>query len=158
MTVALRLISDDSYSDSKQRPGNGYAPRHGAEADYKPTILVVEDEPLIRLAAADFLRDAGYRVLEASDAPEAQVILGSGEPIELMFSDINMPGQMDGVELAAWLLQKHPDVKVVLTSGVAHNARRVGQLQKVGFLPKPYEETRVLQLFANLLTLSTTAS
>lgn len=158
MSVALRLISNDPSSfGSAQKPGNGHGPRNGEGSEYKPTILIVEDETLIRLAIADFLRDAGYRVLEAASAPEAQVIIGSGEPIELVFSDINMAGPMDGVELAEWLQQKHPGVKVVLTSGVAHNARRAGRLPTVAFLTKPYEERAVLQLFASLLTLSSTA-
>jgi CheY-like chemotaxis protein len=111
----LRLVADNT-SDRGGAHGIG-APKTSNGHHRKPTILVVEDEILIRLATADFLRANGYRVLEASNADEALAILAAGEPIELVFSDVNMPGQMDGEDLAEWIKQSFPDVKVILTSG-----------------------------------------
>jgi CheY-like chemotaxis protein len=155
MRPALRLVSEDSSSFSfSHQSGNGQSSKSGNGEGHKPTILVVEDETLIRLATADFLRGAGYRVLEAGDAAEATLIIGAGEPIELVFTDINMPGQFDGNELAIWLQQKFPDVKIVLTSGVQHNTQRVANLKPITFIAKPYEYDELLQLLAQMLKLS----
>jgi CheY-like chemotaxis protein len=155
MSTSLRLVSGAFSSDgANHKSGNGRSAQLGSGGDYKSTILVVEDETLIRLATADFLREAGYRVLEAGDASEAQVIIGSGEPIELVFSDINMPGALDGVELASWLAQRHPDVRIVLTSGIGHNAHRAAEVPSTVFIPKSYEDREVIRLFQSLLNMA----
>lgn len=159
MSMSLRLVSGAFSSDGvSSKSGNGHHPRSGSAQDYKPTILVVEDETLIRMATADFLRGAGFRVLEAGDAAEAQVIIGAREPVELVFSDINMPGTLDGVELAAWLAQRHPDVRIVLTSGVAHNAHRAAEVPSTVFIPKPYADQDVIRLFQSLLNMASRAT
>jgi CheY-like chemotaxis protein len=100
-------------------------------------VLVVEDEILVRSLVAEFLRQAGYTVIEASNAAEAVAIFGTGRTIDLVFSDVEMPGPnpMDGVGLALWISQHLPGVDVILTSGYRHDAQAVGA--KV-FLPKPY--------------------
>jgi len=116
MHPALKLVSDNASSG--RGPGENRSnskPRNGHK--HKPTLLVVEDEILIRLATADYLRENGYRVLEASNASEALSVFAAGEPIELVFSDINMPGRMSGNVLADWIHQQFPDVKVLLTAG-----------------------------------------
>lgn len=83
-----------------------------------PTILVVEDEVLLRLEVAEYLRAQGFRVLEAADADEALKLLSSSsERIELLFSDVNMPGSTDGLGLARWVRENQPWVEVILTSG-----------------------------------------
>lgn len=81
------------------------------------TILVVEDEPWIRLITSDHLRDHGWTVLEADCASAAIAVLESGESVDLVFSDIQMPGEMDGVGFAQWLRQNHPAIRILLTSG-----------------------------------------
>lgn len=116
-----------------EQPG---MPRGANGPERAATILVVEDEILIRLAVADFLREQGYRVLEAASGNEAQKVLASAEPVELVFSDVNMPGAVDGLGLAAWIRAEHPDVQVILTSGVA-GAVRAGR-QIASFFEKPY--------------------
>ena len=81
------------------------------------TVLVVEDEGLVRLDAAESLREAGFAVLEATDAAEALEIFLGREDIDVLFTDINMPGEMDGLELARRVHDCRPGVRLVLTSG-----------------------------------------
>jgi DNA-binding NtrC family response regulator len=127
----LRLVSNDPprtslpTNHSASKPGNGHK-----EAS---TVLVVEDEILVRMPVAEFLRDSGYRVIEASGATEAQMVIQSGEPVEVVFSDINLLGEMNGIDLAKWIKRKYPDVIMILTSGVTTVDSR-----EAFFLPKPY--------------------
>ncbi|MFC5085869.1 response regulator [Microvirga arabica] len=84
-----------------------------------PTILVVEDEVLVRLVIADYLRECGYKVYEAVNAGEAlEVLQSSRVPIDVVFSDVQMPGEIDGFGLARWVRANKPGVQVILTSGV----------------------------------------
>lgn len=110
------------------------------------TVLVVEDETLIRLAAADYLRDCGYRVLETASAREARRLFAAGEPIDLVFSDIDLGRDIDGFVLARWIRQHHPHVRILLVSGVR---RAVGleQLSDGPFMTKPYS---YVELAANI--------
>lgn len=121
---------------------------HGAAADRIATILVVEDDILVRMAAADHLRDSGHRVLEAADAEEARSLLRASEPIALVFSDVNMPG-MDGLELARWIAAELPGVKVVLTSGDPSNAAAAQSISH--FLAKPYDLDALRRLIERLV-------
>ena len=118
-------------------------------ATREPAVLVVEDEILIRSAVAEFLRDAGYRVIEAASADEAVAVFASRTQIDLVFSDINMPGTMDGVGLVRWIADHHPGIHVILTSAISH-ARRAGQ-SGAGFLPKPYRLAEIVRRIASLL-------
>jgi len=106
------------------------------EAARHRAVLLVEDEILIRSAVAEFLRSAGYRVIEAANAAEAVAVFASGTPIDLVFSDVTMPGAMDGVGLARWVAGHHPGIRVILTSAISH-ARRAGEIG-AAYLPKPY--------------------
>ena len=103
----------------------------------RTTVLVVEDETLIRLAAADYLRDCGYRVLETASAREARRLFAAAEPIDIVFSDIDLGRDIDGFVLARWIRQHHPHVRILLVSGVR---RPVGleQLSDGPFMTKPY--------------------
>ncbi|HLW92552.1 MAG TPA: response regulator [Roseiarcus sp.] len=84
------------------------------------TILLVEDEALIRMGVAEFLRECGYRVHEASNAPEAMDMLNSRLPVDLVITDIYMPtpSGVDGLALAKWIRSRHPEMEVIVTSGV----------------------------------------
>ncbi len=86
------------------------------------TILVVEDEILIRMVLADELRVAGYRVLEALNADEALAILRGGAHIDLLFTDVQMPGSMNGHALARVTKSEFPEIKIVVGSAQALNA------------------------------------
>jgi DNA-binding NtrC family response regulator len=134
-----------STGDGKAVDG-GLHPKNGARRI--STILVVDDEILTRLAAADHLRDDGYRVLEAAYAEEARTLLRASEPIELVFSDINMPG-MDGITFPQWIAKEFPDVKVVLTSGDPRNADSARAAAH--FLAKPYDLDTLGRLIKRLL-------
>jgi CheY-like chemotaxis protein len=104
------------------------------------TILVVEDDADIRALAVEYLTIAGYRVLSAGDGSAAMATLESGVAVDLVFSDIVMPGGLSGTELAARARRLRPGIKVVLTSGYAqHPAAQPATLGEVdGFLAKPY--------------------
>jgi DNA-binding NtrC family response regulator len=108
----------------------------------RATVLIVEDELLIRWAIAEHLQECGFTVLTASTAGEAIEALGTYKgQIDLVFSDVRMPGSMDGIGLAAWLKENRPGVGVILTSGdtQAHDVanelcNHVGEIVR-----KPYD-------------------
>jgi two-component system, response regulator PdtaR len=103
----------------------------------QPTVLVVEDEILIRTAVAEYLRISGYAVVEAADAAEAVTVFEAREPIDVVFCDVDMPGTMDGLSLARWIKQHHSTLPVLLTSGrgIAASAAERGNFL---FVSKPY--------------------
>ena len=90
------------------------APDHSA---ITPTVLVVEDEMLLRMRAVDMVEDAGYTPVEAVDAAQAVAILESRSDIALLFTDIQMPGSMDGLRLAHAVRERWPPIKIILVSG-----------------------------------------
>ncbi len=122
--------------------------------DAEPVVLVVEDEVLIRIAAADHLRHCGFKVAEASSAAEAQELILAGLAVDLVFSDITMPGQMDGVALAHWLHEHLPGVPVVLTSGVTSSldAAKQACLNVHSYEPKPYGYDGIVSTIRAALT------
>ncbi len=104
------------------------------------------------MAVAQYLRTCGYEVVEASHAAEAIEVLSSATPVDLVFSDVHMPGGMDGFGLATWVRQNYPAVKVILTSGVARTAEKAGDLCAQGpMLRKPYGEGELVRLIRKLL-------
>jgi CheY-like chemotaxis protein len=110
------------------------------------TILVVEDEVLIRLMISEYLREFGYKVVEARNAAEATRILQSDEPVEIVFSDIRMPGDMNGIGLAQWIGRNKPGVGVVLTSAHVQPKDLAGQAcADAPFVEKPYVPYTVLK-------------
>ena len=82
-----------------------------------PVILIVDDEPLLRMLAVDIVEEAGFVALEAKDADEAIVILESRFDIVLLLTDVNMPGSMDGLKLAHAVRNRWPPVKIIVVSG-----------------------------------------
>jgi CheY-like chemotaxis protein len=118
------------------------------EAETRCTILVVEDEVLVRMMIADQLRDAGYTVVEAAGADEALNVLAHVFDVKLVLSDIQMPGSMDGVEMARMVRSAYPTMKIVLTSG--HSAA-VNAAEHDGFFPKPYDAAKIISHIGTLL-------
>ena len=106
------------------------------------TILLIEDEALIRMATAAMLEDAGYRVVEAMNADEALVTLGEGQQIDIVITDVQMPGRLDGLELVEIITEKYPHILSLVTSGRAslREARDCGAKK---FLTKPYTATAI---------------
>ncbi|MEJ1935149.1 response regulator [Nostoc sp. NIES-2111] len=99
------------------------------------TILLVEDEALIRTVMAEGLRDEGFTVIEAADAAEALAVLAAGLQVDVLFTDVRMPGTMDGLALARVVARTRPDIGVIVTSG--HLVERPSELEEP-ILPKPY--------------------
>jgi two-component system, response regulator PdtaR len=105
-------------------------------------VLVVEDESLLRTAAADMIEDAGFEVVQAGSADEAIEILEQRPDIHVVFTDIQMPGSMDGLKLAKFVRGRWPPIKIIATSG--RFIPREGDLPEGGvFLPKPYSPKAV---------------
>jgi CheY-like chemotaxis protein len=116
-----------------------------------PTVLIVEDEVLIRMSVADYLRHCGYRVIEANNADEAVEIL-TGAHVDVVFTDVNMPGSRDGFGLARWVRRERPGVKVIITSGVGRATQEAAKLCEDGpLLDKPYVHEELEQRIRRLL-------
>jgi two-component system, response regulator PdtaR len=113
-------------------------------------VLVVEDEVLIRMSLVDELEDAGFQVLEAGTADEALKMLAAHPQIEAVFTDIDMPGSMDGMKLAKFVLQSRPDMAILLTSGYL-KVPKDDLPDQVAFLPKRYDLSRVANHLRGLL-------
>ena len=113
------------------------------------TVLVVEDEVLVRFDTADMLREAGYLVLEAANADEAKSLLKTFPEIALVFSDIQMPGSMDGAEFAHFVRENYPEIQVMLTSGTVKLPEEVDAATP--FFAKPYKPTDVVKRIDELL-------
>jgi CheY-like chemotaxis protein len=112
-------------------------------------VLVVEDEPLIRLGLASTLEDEGYQVLEASNASEAVRALERHPEIEFVITDVNMPGAMDGVELARSVRARDPAVHLIIVSG-ARNVSGDDLPDRAVFLSKPYQDLTLLRTMARM--------
>jgi DNA-binding NtrC family response regulator len=106
-----------------------------------PAVLVVEDEVLIRLVIADYLRECGFKVYEAGTAEEAIEILESNQAtINLVFSDIRLPGDMNGFALGQWIRTNRPGLPILLTSGDAKKSDAAKELcENEPFFAKPYD-------------------
>jgi DNA-binding NtrC family response regulator len=104
----------------------------------QPVVLVVEDDVLVRFTIADYLRDARYAVIEAANANEALEVFKCGEPVDVVFTDVQMPGAMDGLVLTLWVYEHHPDVQVLVTSGQGDTALSSGLIADDAFFAKPY--------------------
>jgi CheY-like chemotaxis protein len=110
----------------------------------RPVVLVVEDEPLLRMDAVDMVGKAGYRVVEASNATEAVRILEERLDIRVVLSDIDMPLGLDGMKLAALVRDRWPPIEIILVSG--HERPRVADLpSRTVFFSKPYRESDVIE-------------
>jgi CheY-like chemotaxis protein len=117
------------------------------------TVLVVEDEVLIRMAISEYLRECGYRVIEAANADEALIVLQ--EPaltIDVVLSDVEMPGSIDGFGLSLWVRQHRQGLEVILVSSPKRAADAAADLCESGpMLSKPYEPQIVVEHIRRLL-------
>jgi CheY-like chemotaxis protein len=108
-------------------------PEHPAPPE---TILFVEDEALVRMDMAEFLRECGDRVHEAANAGEAVQAPESKFAVDLVCTDINLPEGMDGLELVEWIFANRPGVRIVVTTGAAPRTEIPRSVEPL--LPKPY--------------------
>ena len=111
-------------------------------------ILVVEDEALLLYSIADDLREQGFEVIEARNAAEALVALAGNPRINFLFTDIDMPGSMDGLALAAAVRNRWPPVKILVTSGKGRPSP--SDLPDGAFLSKPYTAEAISEFFDRL--------
>jgi CheY-like chemotaxis protein len=110
---------------------------------FSPVVLVVEDEELLRMLATDMLEDHGLTVVQAATAEEALPILEDRDDIGVLFTDVNMPGRMDGLSLAAHVAERWPHIRLVVTSG--RQGLTNNQLPDDGqFVQKPYRQSQLL--------------
>lgn len=119
-------------------------------SNIKAAVLVVEDEAVIRLAAMDLVESAGYEAVEAKNADEAIRILEARTDIRVVFTDIDMPGTMDGMKLAHFVRDRWPPIRIVVASGmtiVSESQLPTGSR----FFSKPYEGGSILSALAELL-------
>jgi CheY-like chemotaxis protein len=119
------------------------------------TVLVVEDDVLVRLVIAGYLRECGYRVLEAASADEAVRLLARGEAhVDVVLTDVEMPGEMDGFALAHWVRRERPGVEVVMAGTPARAADAAGELCEQGLTPtRPDSPHAVLARIRRLLAM-----
>jgi DNA-binding NtrC family response regulator len=116
------------------------------------TILVVEDDILVRMPISQYLRDCGYKVIEAANADEAvQVLLHKETVVHVVFSDIEMPGAVDGFGLAKWIREHRSGLDVLLTGTVSRAVESAKDLCEQGPLPKPYQAQAVHHHIRRLL-------
>jgi CheY-like chemotaxis protein len=121
----------------------------GLEKSKRPVVLIVEDEFLLRMDAVDMIEAAGFDVVEAANADEAIAILENRLDITVVFTDIQMPGSMDGLKLAQAVRGRWPPIKIVATSGQISVSQR--DLPEGGrFLPKPYSPNQITGVLREL--------
>ncbi|AVE05645.1 response regulator [Pseudomonas palleroniana] len=117
----------------------------------QPAILVLEDDEIIRALMVDVLEDFGARVTSFPSADEGMIYLERGDaPVDLIVSDIQMPGLLNGYDLSKVVAHRWPSVPVVLTSGNTKLAAELGK--SVRFLPKPWSVEHLLQCVQGALT------
>ena len=115
----------------------------------RPTVLLVEDEVLIRLMIADELRGQGLQVLEASNADEALTILESSLAVHLLFTDVRMPGRMDGLALAKLAQARFPRLKLIIAS--SREPEEPSRASADAFISKPYDLNQVVEQVEKIL-------
>jgi two-component system, response regulator PdtaR len=144
----------DDLLDASLGAGNS-----GVEAPFPPmsvrnrtvTMLLVEDETLVRRLMADILGDAGFRVIKAANVGMALNWLEADEDVQVLFTDVHMPPGIDGLELARRVHERWPEVRLVIASGLARP--RAEEIAGRGtFIPKPCRPERVVQAIEQAAT------
>ena len=110
----------------------------------RAVVLIVEDEPLVRMMVIELFQDEGFEVLEAANADQALGIFGERDDVALLFTDVEMPGSIDGYALARWVHANRPAVKTMIVSGRA--LPRAGDVPDgAAFVGKPYDHEDVMR-------------
>jgi DNA-binding NtrC family response regulator len=127
-----------------------HALSHGVTSQFSHTILLVEDEEGLRICVAEYLEECGYRVFEAGNVAEAKAVLDGDTTVDLVFSDVNLPGEETGFDLEKWLRLYRPRTKVILTSGSPHATEKTKYLHEP-LMPKPYLYASMLRRIQTVL-------
>ena len=115
------------------------------------TVLVVEDDAMINLTTVDTIREQGYFVLSAADADEALLVLAAHPEVNVLFTDIKMPGSIDGLALAGLTRRDYPLIEIVIASGTLCPSRDE-MPARATFLPKPYSVKQIAETLGALMT------
>jgi PAS domain S-box-containing protein len=148
-SIVLEEVEDIGISDISSRSERLDDLLKGTE-----TVLVVEDETRVRRVTVRDLSRLGYTTIEAENADIARAIIESGVKIDMLFSDVLMPGKMDGHMLALWTQERYPEIKVILTSGFSRGRADTAEDQTPSFLMirKPYDMREVAKQFRNIFS------
>jgi CheY-like chemotaxis protein len=144
MVIGLIRIAEDARKHPMGADQGKQLPQEGSA---NHTVLIVEDEVLVRLMIAEELRSAGYGVIEAANADEALDVLAHISSVSLIISDIRMPGSIDGVRFARLVRSEYPATPIVLTSGNFPNST----VDHDGFFLKPYDPRKMIDHVKTLL-------
>jgi len=150
MTVDAARASFHSLAEALQR----VALARSAEAGRGPTrlvIMVVDDEPMLRELGSAVLQEAGYLVVEAPNAIKALEVLEAGLRVDVLFTDVQMPGEMDGLELVQRVRRRWPAIKLLVTSG---KAAPIALPTDGRFLAKPYLVADLLEQIDDMMALA----
>lgn len=151
--ILLSLLAKTSRSCPTELVGSALTFQQTPEVNmYQRTVLVVDDEPLIRMGLADCLADEGYAVLEAANVLEAVAVLGRHQ-IEALITDVDMPGALNGFDLARLVVSYEAGVAVIVTSG-GHTAAEIDE-DRICFLAKPYKTEIILDELEKRISSST---
>ena len=148
-TVSMYLPRTRSGREKPAVSRDPTGPHGGGEE----SILVVEDQEEVRESAVALLKELGYRVVAAEDGPTALKSLENGQTVDLLFTDVVMPGGLDGVALADRIRKRVPDIKVLFTSGFTQNTILPDGIfgEKAAWIAKPYREAELAERVRNLL-------
>ena len=126
--------------------------RSNGGSTHRPAVLLAEDELLVRMLAEETLTQAGFVVHSTESADEALALLREGLIVDLLVTDIRMPGQMDGIDLARAVLQATPALPVIITSGFTDRQSALNDpLKLITFFPKPYDPSLLMSVAAALV-------
>lgn len=142
MLGVRRLTSGDEIGPVA-RGGSGLPAANANNRSRRGTVIVVEADAVVRLATAEGLRDADFRVIETGTAEEARDALQAGQTVAAIFADIDLPGMWQGTHLAAWTRAHFPRVKTILTSGAFHTVSGLKGCDR--FVPKPYQPKEIAE-------------
>jgi CheY-like chemotaxis protein len=152
-TIAGAGHADLEIRELKQYPklnASEGARRMGLEESKRPVVLIVEDEFLLRMNAVDMIESAGFDVVEAANADEAIAVLERRFDITVVFTDIQMPGSMDGLKLAQAIRGRWPPIKIIATSGRVSVSQ--DDLPEGGrFVLKPYSSNQITGMLRELI-------
>ena len=120
------------------------------EREGAPVVLLVEDELLVRMLGADILEDAGFQVVEAMNGEEAVTVLEARPDVQVLLTDVDMPGSIDGFELARHTSAHRPDIAILIVSGKVRPGP--GEMPEGSlFVPKPYQPAALVQQIHQML-------